>query len=288
MRRKLAQLSPSRLLRTTDAPNRRSVVRLKALSASLRHYFWARSIAERFLLRKRWPALASGELIYLRQRWNLNLTRNMFITQTGARFRDSRRTGQHAPAVVSTPRYSAGSNKSASSSSAGAVFRSELTRPLFQPAVVSRSAVGGHLSCSVMRQRSTWHSRATGMTVVLPDRGGRLVRPRQNGAEHELATQTVVTRVREKHRRVEEHRALYIRTLRSQTVQADVSSSDLTVAAEARAKHRQSRPLAAVDADLQRPGRTAPPVIDSARLTDEVLKQLDRRLVAARERMGRV
>ena len=290
MRRMRGQHFPERMLRTGGTSRGQSPVGVQVPWGFVRHYLWARSIIERFALRDRWPAWKSGELIHLCHRWRVNVTRNMSVTQRVVSHGPGGKPSVRAQVAVgfTPPRYRPGSAKNGAGSNPGPVLGSNAACRIGQPAVVSRSAVDGHVSSSVMRRRPAINSRATDMAMGLADRRGSLTRPLKNEAEHYITTQTVVTRVKERHRRVEEHRAMYVRNLRLQTEQTNASASEMTIAAEARLRRPQSTPRAAVDVEVQRSGRSTPPVIDPARLTDEVLKQLDRRLVAARERMGRI
>jgi len=98
--------------------------------------------------------------------------------------------------------------------------------------------------------------------------------------------QSVVGRIGQKHRRVEEYRLIERRELHLKRDEMQIPGST-TVLAE----RPQSRPRArrlALEDEPRSARPAAQPVVDATRITDEVLKQLDRRLVAARERMGKI
>jgi hypothetical protein len=91
-------------------------------------------------------------------------------------------------------------------------------------------------------------------------------------------------RIRRKHQRVEEHGFRFRRDLVIEEPRLPVS--EMTLAAS-----RSSRPQPDTKVRVETAGGAvsqAKPVLNTAQLTDEVLKQLDRRLIAARERRGKI
>jgi hypothetical protein len=89
-----------------------------------------------------------------------------------------------------------------------------------------------------------------------------------------------------RHRRVEEHGFRYRRELAIDEPRS--SAGDMTVVAGRAASRRVQEPDIRMETDSGKGNSRPKPVIDTARITDEVLKQLDRRLIAARERMGKI
>jgi hypothetical protein len=89
-----------------------------------------------------------------------------------------------------------------------------------------------------------------------------------------------------RHRRVEEHGFRYRRELAIDEPRS--SAGDMTVVAGRAASRRVQEPDIRMETDSSKGTSRPKPVVDTARITDEVLKQLDRRLIAARERMGKI
>jgi len=89
-----------------------------------------------------------------------------------------------------------------------------------------------------------------------------------------------------RHRRVEEHGFRYRRELAIDEPRS--SAGDMSVVAGRAASRRVQEPDIRMETDSSKGTSRPKPVVDTARITDEVLKQLDRRLIAARERMGKI
>jgi hypothetical protein len=96
----------------------------------------------------------------------------------------------------------------------------------------------------------------------------------------------IVTQLARKHHRTEVSKAQIDREFGAPThpvlTRSAMQAEEAIVTQSARRMANESR------ADESSAAVAAPPPINVSQITDEVMKQLDRKLVAARERMGRV
>jgi hypothetical protein len=125
------------------------------------------------------------------------------------------------------------------------------------------------------------------LTLSLANRIPRQQRSarRDEGVEA-VTVNDVSTRVMRKHRRVEERPFMRVRDLPGRVAPAPVAENPVVIERprpRLAAKHKSSSELEARNGVLQ-----ADRAVNVAQVTDEVLRQLDRRLVAARERRGRI
>jgi hypothetical protein len=109
---------------------------------------------------------------------------------------------------------------------------------------------------------------------------------RQEEVTEEVRVNDVSTRVMRKHRRVEERPFMRVRDLTGRLAPAPAAENPVVIERprpRLAAKHKPSSELEPRNGVSQ-----ADRAVNMAQVTDEVLRQLDRRLVAARERRGRI
>ncbi len=229
------------------------------------HTSWVLAITSKFTLRKRWGTLLPEAMIYARVKAITTVpqpfTKHLYHPGRSAAVGLQRTMAQEQ----SGPRLSAWSVASLSG-----------TRP-------ARSRGGSGSAHSLRHQHgpSALMTAPAAMTVFV----NNCIR-REETSEPETGTTTIVRHVREKHRRVEEH-FVHGRDLRLSRSQPELAAPDVGVAVERAPQDRQPSAMPHIESELQGTRVRAQPAIDAVRITDEVLKHLDRRLVAARERMGR-
>jgi hypothetical protein len=134
------------------------------------------------------------------------------------------------------------------------------------------------------------HAMAAAMldTTPLPHKSGfaRARFARYEAAEGEPSTRDVVSRIAKRHRRVEERLALDRQGHAQGATRIPEAEMTLVDNSPRVTQQPTRQPMTPIESGtrLCRPQ----PVVDVAQITDEVVKQLDRRLIAARERRGRI
>ena len=243
---------------------------------------WVRSLIR--ASRKLGAASQTTQMVHRQRSWP-TVTHNTFVQQLSCRYSTRQHTSHVFNFAVSLAAHGSAQRALAA--------KRETSQPL-SPAFISAehkprvpsADIDGKLS--VARQLDARNGDAKKLPLI-KSTTLEYVRQyaRQRRLYHETSTETLVARVRERHRRTEEHRSIYARNLRLQTIDLSPSVPEMTVIADRRPATKTVA-YREIEAESHHSSRPAQPVIDSVRLTDEVLRQLDRRLVAARERMGRV
>jgi hypothetical protein len=280
-----------------------------ALTGTSRHVRWALGIAAKFARRSLWPLLYTHEMTHCRAShvWIRRLQTVLRHTRGETRVlqaapanqrnpqRNPLRAGQSAgmPAVQSLP--------SGLRQSAGQGIRKNLfvgwQRQLKDAQVSSpnRDRATGNRTVEFAKQvapsRMTRKVMASQTTAAsLTSAASHRVSPRQpqHGAQSDLAVGSVPERIIRKHRRVEE-RALARPGDPLATMVAANLPADTVISRPQHARLRQPQESRTPIENGPR-DRTSSPVsnVNVAQITEAVLQQLDRRLIAARERMGRI
>ncbi|MGH9326215.1 MAG: hypothetical protein ACRD2B_05940 [Terriglobia bacterium] len=99
-------------------------------------------------------------------------------------------------------------------------------------------------------------------------------------------TRDAGSRVANKHRRIEERLVLDGQVIELMTTR--IPEAEMTLVDSSRWKARQPGRQPTMPTEMGVRSTRTQPVVDVGQITDEVVKQLDRRLIAARERRGRI
>ena len=272
------------------------------LRAASRHLRWASGITSRLALRSRWPGLHPEAMTVTHPFRALILRLQTWLRHTHSQ------TLMYSPALHPTATGSPGPNS-----------QTEANRQLMDPhqTIVERS----HSSVSFVREivrHTAPLAQPVGAfqrnrtiefvdTIVLPRNSGlvpnnigssaslAIPRPRRGIAQSdseqdkpESVSESLPERVVRKHRRIEARPFLQPRGLAPQIVPAS-TPEELAVSHTTLARRLAQQRL---EEPIESPTRphSAPqaPNINVAQITDAVLQQLDRRLIGARERMGRI
>lgn len=274
----------------------------QALGAASRHLRWASGITSRLALRSRWPGLHPETMTVTHPFRVLILRLQTLLRHTHSQ------TLMYSPALHPTATSSPGQNS-----------QTEAYRQLIAPhqTIVERN----HSSTSFVREIMR-HTASLAQPVgairrnrtvefvdkIAPPRISRLVpgnsgsaaslaipRPRranaQSGSEQdhpESVSESLPERVARKHRRIEARPFMQPRGLAPQIFAAPTPEEPAvshTTLARRRTQQRFAEP---VESPTRPHSAPQAPNINVAQITDAVLQQLDRRLIGARERMGRI
>lgn len=285
---------------------RRGPLRQQRPSALSRHLRWVRAIIAKFV--RQMPGTQPNGFIHARVTRPCNLFHHYFLLPVWlnqprgqaatevpkallplSRTRDPHSVRQPF-AILEQVLTKSMRSQSAATGPASAFRESEAQR-------VSFSAAGRHLNVvqfkpapGSVQSFEPIHAPAAAMleAISFPHKSG-FARARfapYESEEGRPSTCDVVKRIATKHRRVEERLVLDGQGLALGTTRipgAEMTLVDNSPRVTQRPVHQPIIPIESPNR-LSRPQ----PIVDVAQITDEVVKQLDRRLIAARERRGRI
>jgi hypothetical protein len=269
---------------------------------SSRHLLWARAIVTKFRAGKSAAAWQPAAMVQARTTGAWNLLLRAFVTQiwmhaAAERAQRKENSSGVAPAFqqlqgfspslrrVDVERLGLPINTRAGSESA------EPVGIHFLPPMLNRHLLAARLAHSDSLPPVRNYPWLPGAMTVAP-RAGRSRQPMslafdESGDSNEFtpAPGGMALRITRRHGRVEEQRLRYRREMAVE--EGHVRAGEMTLVSNRATPPHKGHDIG-FEAESRVENSRTEPVIDTAQITDQVLKQLDRRLIAARERMGKI
>ncbi len=279
----------------------------RALRNVSRNFAWTLSIMDRLVHRKRWAGMHPESMVLALAARNYILLRTLVKqlqpeTRTDPDpIKEQRHFGAsevkqwaYGPgqATILRPVVTGEPIRASAEALRQAAHHHATPRPAMLIASVqeSRSQVLARKPAGLPRSQPIYGNAMPPASLLIPIAKRALVQPwlslREEGDALELGPRNMPARVTRKHRRVEERPYLHVHEVSARNEPILMPAHPITLERPRVLQPAQEYQSSKFERTAAR--RQAEPAVNVARITHEVLKQLDRRLVAARERMGRI
>jgi hypothetical protein len=273
----------------------------KECGGSARHLRWAMGIVSKHGRRTQWPGICP-EAMTLARAFGLRVFRSQTIVNSAraegrllatavkergaVNARELKRQPERRLQLAASPAATAGRNRTVSPS-AGA-FPQAKTQPKAFASPESGTRIVEFIkkiSASRIVRQTNGKAPAEGQLPLI--RTDRSVQRLRACVVSDRGGAVLPEGLMRKHRRIEEHPFLRPREAAPKMKPA-VEKEQPTRIYQAPARLRAHEDFFSMESARRRGATSPAPSVNVAQITDEVLRQLDRRLIAARERMGRI
>jgi len=258
-----------------------------------RHVSWTLGIIERLVRRKPWLGLHPEAMVLAGRAQPWILVLKTLLRQ--ARPNESKQWPQARPQAA-TLRQVVGGRIQPAAPSAREAARNRAPRPVISVVTAKRGRTAGLVGkiSDPQRARSMTGDAPSSGPLVLSLANRVIGRPRlsrrEEGSESETSVSVsgVSTRVMRKHRRVEERPFMRHPELAAKSTAAWVRDDPVVIKTQQPRLRTQGGHESNSALEPRAVASQPQSAVNVAQITDAVIQQLDRRLIAARERKGRI